>query len=97
MPIVSTDGLNFSRLAWAFNLLPSKHTVPSNCQYSVETSILSNRIIKGKLITQRSKQYFYMIEHHSAYAHISISMYIPLLATVHTKPNNCQSFKPAEL
>jgi hypothetical protein len=70
MPIVPTDGLNFSRLVWAFKLLPSKHTEPSICQYTVETSIWSYRMIKGKPITQGSKQYFYMIEHHSAYAYI---------------------------
>jgi hypothetical protein len=30
-------------------------------------------MIKGKPITQGSKQYFYMTEHYSAYAHLSIS------------------------
>jgi hypothetical protein len=97
MPIVPTDDLNFFRLAWAFKLLTSKYTEPSNCQYNVETSIWPHRMIKGKPITQRSKQQFYMIEHHSAHTYISISTYTPLLATAHTKPNNCQSLKHAEL
>jgi len=35
MPIVPTDGFIFSRLAWAFKLLPSKHRalqLPVHCR-----------------------------------------------------------------
>ena len=51
MPVVCLDRLNVSDSAWTFKLLPSKYRDQhmacwAVCQYSLDTSILSDKMIK---------------------------------------------------